>query len=157
MSVLITNQQEKQKLDIEYIHETAQKILDALEYPESELSILITDDLHIAELNQEYLNRKGPTNVIAFPMYDDPADFQAPAWESDSGEPPHLLGDVVVSVETAQKEGQEMGITMMERFTQLLIHGILHLMGYDHEKTEEDAVNMETKTDELWKKVGGEV
>jgi len=157
MSVLITNQQEKHKLDIEYIIETAQKILDALECPESELSILITDDSHIADLNQEYLNRKGPTNVIAFPMYDDPADFQAPALESDSDAPPHLLGDVVISVETAQKEGQEMEITMMERFTQLLIHGILHLIGYDHEKTEEEAVNMETKTDELLKKLRGEV
>ena len=157
MSVMITDQQEMYKLDTEHIRETAQKILDAMEYPESELSILIVADSHIAELNQEYLNRKGPTNVIAFPMYDDPADFQAPAWNSEEDAPPHLLGDVVISMETAQKEGEDMGITMMERFTQLLIHGILHLMGYDHEKTEEDAVKMERKSDELWQNVTGEV
>jgi probable rRNA maturation factor len=62
---------------------------------------------------------------------------------------PELLGDVVISIETAEKEGKSIGISMEERFTQLLVHGILHLFGYDHEKSEQEADKMEKKSDEI--------
>ena len=62
---------------------------------------------------------------------------------------PQLLGDVVISIETAAREGKIAGISMEERFTQLLVHGILHLLGYDHEKTEHESLLMEKKSDEL--------
>lgn len=114
-------------------------ILDALEFPDGELSILILDDEGISELNREYLNRQGPTNVIAFPMLE--GDF------SDIS--PQLLGDVAISVETAEREAGQAGISFDERFTQLLVHGILHLFGYDHENTEEEAARMEEKTNEI--------
>jgi probable rRNA maturation factor len=61
---------------------------------------------------------------------------------------PHLLGDVVISIETAANEGESIGISMEKRFTQLLVHGILHLLGYDHEKTEQRAY-MEKKNNEI--------
>ena len=64
---------------------------------------------------------------------------------------PQLLGDVVISVETAHQEGINAGISMEKRFIQLLIHGILHLFGYDHETTEQEALNMEKKSEELMK------
>jgi probable rRNA maturation factor len=64
---------------------------------------------------------------------------------------PELLGDVVISIETAEKEGKSIGISMEERFTQLLVHGILHLLGYDHETTEQDADKMEKKNEEILK------
>ncbi len=64
---------------------------------------------------------------------------------------PQLLGDVVISVETAYQEGINAGISMEERFIQLLIHGILHLFGYDHETTETEAFKMEKKSEELIK------
>ena len=64
---------------------------------------------------------------------------------------PHLLGDVVISVETAVKEAKSAGNSMEERFTQLLVHGILHLLGYDHEKTEQEAQKMENKSNEILK------
>jgi probable rRNA maturation factor len=64
---------------------------------------------------------------------------------------PELLGDVVISIETAEKEGKSIGISMEERFTQLLVHGILHLLGYDHETTEQDADKMEKKSEEILK------
>jgi probable rRNA maturation factor len=64
---------------------------------------------------------------------------------------PELLGDVVISIETAEKEGKNIGITMEERFTQLLVHGILHLLGYDHEKSEQEADKMEKKSEEILK------
>ncbi len=105
------------------IEQTAQAILDALDFPEGELSILISDDHRIARLNARYLNRNGPTNVIAFPM-------QA---GRSSTVTPHLLGDVVISAETAEREGLAAGIDPERRFFELLVHGVLHLVGYDHE------------------------
>jgi len=67
---------------------------------------------------------------------------------------PQLLGDVVISVETAAKEAQNSGISAEERFTQLLVHGILHLFGYDHETSEEQTHAMQKKSDELLKLLG---
>jgi probable rRNA maturation factor len=64
---------------------------------------------------------------------------------------PQLLGDVAISIETAAKEGQIAGISIEERFTQLLVHGILHLLGYDHEKTKKQADKMEKKSNEILK------
>lgn len=112
-----------------------------MECPDGELSILIVDDHQIALLNQQYLNRKGPTNVIAFPMRE--GDFGNIA--------PHVLGDVVISAETAVKEGSISGIDMEQRLIQLLLHGILHLFGYDHENDENEARIMNRKNDELLK------
>ena len=116
-------------------------ILNALDYHDAELSILIVDDPQIAILNKKYLRRYGPTNVIAFPMRT--GQF--------SNINPKLLGDVVISIETAEKEGKSIGISMEQRFTQLLLHGILHLLGYDHEKSEEEAHKMDKKSDEILK------
>jgi probable rRNA maturation factor len=110
-----------------------------LDSPEGELSILVVDDSEIENLNKDYLNRSGPTNVIAFPMKE--GDF------SDIN--PQLLGDVVISMETAGREALQSGISIEERFAQLLIHGILHLFGFDHEKSEQDARKMEKKSNEL--------
>jgi len=117
----------------------AQVILNALDCPEGELSILIEDDDGIAKLNDKYLHRKGPTNVIAFPMRDS-------AFPENNND---LLGDVVISAETAEREGDYLGTGFNQRFAELLIHGILHLFGYDHEKSEQEADEMESKASEL--------
>lgn len=108
-------------------------------YPDAQLSILIVDDDRIAELNMAYLNHKGPTNVISFPMQEGPF----------AGISPHLLGDVVISADTAHREAVDAGMEMVERFNQLLIHGILHLVGYDHVHSQEEAAVMEQKSEEL--------
>lgn len=110
-----------------------------MECPDGELSILLVDDSRIAELNKAYLGRSGPTNVIAFPMQEGQFD------NINS----YLLGDVVISMETADREGKIGGITTEERFNELLIHGILHLFGFDHEETSEEAEKMEAKEREL--------
>ncbi len=107
--------------------------------PESELSIVVVDDAEIASLNSEYLNHKGPTNVISFPMQE--GEF--------SGVNPGLLGDVVISIDTAEKESRVAGIDIEERVDELLIHGILHLCGYDHVSDEGEAWIMEEKSQEL--------
>ena len=108
-------------------------------YPDAQLSILIVDDDQIAELNLAYLNRAGPTNVIAFPMQEG----------LFAGITPDLLGDVVISADTAQREAVEAGMEMAARFNELLIHGILHLAGYDHGASEAETAIMEQKSDEL--------
>ncbi len=143
MEVLIDNRQNKYRITItlEKIKKTAAAILNVLECPDGELSILIVDDPQIEILNQEYLNRKGPTNVIAFPMR-----------EGDFGDiAPYLLGDVVISAETAYREGEASGTGMEKRFIQLLLHGILHLFGFDHENSKEETRKMEQKSDEILK------
>jgi probable rRNA maturation factor len=93
-----------------------------------ELSILFTDDTHISELNRTYLGREGPTNVMAFPMSDDPV----------SGVTSGMLGDVVISVDTALREARKTSESPGEVICRLLIHGILHLMDYDHERSPQD-------------------
>ncbi len=97
------------------------------------------EDAEIAEYNRTYLNREGPTNVIAFPMRE--GDFTELT--------PYLLGDVVISAETARRESEAAGLTTEERFDQLLVHGILHLFGYDHEQDPAEAGRMESKSGEL--------
>jgi probable rRNA maturation factor len=112
-----------------------------LECPDGELSILIVDDLEIARLNKRHLGRSGPTNVIAFPMREGPFGQISP----------NLLGDVVISIDTAAREAQEASISIESRLDQLLIHGTLHLFGFDHEKTSEQAKAMSAKEEQLLK------
>ena len=139
MGILIDDRQKEYKIVKAKLQKRAQAILNALGSPEGELSILVVDDSEIKTLNKNYLNRSGPTNVIAFPMKE--GDF------SDIN--PQLLGDVVISTETAGREALQSGISTEERFTQLLVHGILHLFGFDHEKSEQDARKMDKKSNEL--------
>ena len=108
-----------------------------------EISLVMTDNNQIQELNKTYRGIDKPTNVLAFPMQEGQFTDITPG----------LLGDVVISCETAQKEADEANITFLERMSQLLIHGILHLMGFDHETSESDAIKMETKGLELLRKL----
>ncbi len=119
----------------------AEKILSVLGCPTSELSIAIVGDRAIRILNREYLGKDRPTNVISFSMQ-----------EGDFGTVnPSLLGDVVISVDTAARESEEAGVTFWERLVFLLMHGILHLTGYDHERSgEEEARRMEAKEQEVF-------
>ena len=104
------------------IRRVVQTILKELNHPDKEIGILFVDDRQIRELNERYLKVNRPTNVISFPM----------AQGEFSEINPQLLGDVVISVETATKEAQESGLSLEEEIAFLLIHGILHLMGHDH-------------------------
>tara|TARA_B100000614_G_scaffold261968_1_gene293468 strand:+ start:2757 stop:3128 length:372 start_codon:yes stop_codon:yes gene_type:complete len=104
-----------------------------------EISIVIMDDPGIKELNATYRGKDTATNVLSFPMQE--GEF--------SDITPGLLGDVVISVDTAAREAQEAGIVLEERMSQLLIHGILHLLGFDHELGDADADKMEEKSLEL--------
>ena len=108
-------------------------------FHDKELSVLLTDDEAIAELNARYLGKAGPTNVLAFPM----------EGVGDPGFHTLLLGDVVVSMDTALRESAETGETLTESLDRLLIHGILHLVGYDHNTSASEAARMEEEEQRL--------
>lgn len=105
-----------------------------------ELSIVLVDDGEITRLNRQYFHRNRPTNVISFPMgAGDPATPHPP-----------ILGDVVISTETAKREAAAVGGGAEEEVLFLLIHGILHLVGYDHEGSPGERKKMEAKEGELF-------
>jgi len=116
-----------------------------LDCPEGELSIVFVDDQRIQQLNRDYRRKDRPTNVLSFSMRE--GEFAQVS--------PELLGDVVISVDTTASEAEKAGISLGAHMTWLLIHGILHLFGFDHEQSELAADEMETRTKELMGKVQG--
>lgn len=112
-------------------------------YPDHELSLLIVDDPQIEIINREYLQHEGPTNVISFAMQE--GEFSQVS--------PFLLGDVVISADTAEKEANLSGISFRQRLIELLIHGMLHLVGFDHEQDEAKTQIMETKSRNLLERI----
>lgn len=103
--------------------------------------MLIVDDAGIRTINRDYLGRDKATNVISFAMQEG----------EGSGVQPGLLGDVVISADTAERDAAEAAIPFESELNFLLLHGILHLLGYDHERgTEEAARRMEEREREIF-------
>jgi probable rRNA maturation factor len=143
MDIQIANRQKRRRVPLTLLQRTARILIDALKRPEAELSVLLVDDRRIAQLNREFLDREGPTNVIAFPMQEGRfAELH-----------PTLLGDVVISVDTAAAEAERAGIAFERRLVELLVHGVLHLCGYDHEHDRAQARRMAAKSRALMKKI----
>jgi probable rRNA maturation factor len=111
-------------LSQEKVRKKAAKILSALGLSDRELSLTLINDRAMAHLNRETFGRRGPTNVIAFPLDDAPSP----------GGPPALLGEVVISLQTTRRQAQEFGWPWQELLDFFLIHGILHLVGFGHEE-----------------------
>jgi len=106
----------------------------------------LIDDQKMARLNETYRGRPSATNVLAFPQR-----------EGEFGDlNPDLLGDVVVSVETATREAKAAGLCLEEVIDRLIVHGILHLVGYDHQAAEADAAAMEAESRRLVDLLAGE-
>jgi probable rRNA maturation factor len=143
MGILISNRQNRKKIPRKILEQTAQAILNDLGYPDHELSLLIVDDPQIEIINREYLQHEGPTNVISFAMQE--GEFSQVS--------PFLLGDVVISADTAENEANLSGISFRQRLIELLIHGMLHLVGFDHEQDEAKAQVMETKSRNLLERI----
>jgi probable rRNA maturation factor len=97
------------------------------------------DDHQIKEINKKYLHRNRPTDVISFSQIEG----------EGTPENAHLLGDVVVSLETAQRQAQDSHTSLQDEVTFLLVHGVLHLLGYDHEGSVSKAREMEEKQRDL--------
>jgi probable rRNA maturation factor len=143
MNIHIANHQRRHRIGLRRIRGAAQTLLNALKHPDAELSLLFVGDRRIAELNRAFLGREGPTNVIAFPMRSGRFGHLSP----------NLLGDVVISVDTAHREAIRAGLEMEARLTQLMVHGVLHLCGYDHEHDRREARRMNAKSRWLVKQI----
>jgi len=127
IEVIIKDLQKKFELDRKSTKELINNILIS-ENPEAddiEVSLVFTDDSHIEKLNKQYLGREGPTDVISFYLDDE---------RTPDGK--LILGDIVISVDTAERQAQEQGHSFPEELETLIVHGMLHLLGYDHEKKE---------------------
>lgn len=145
MKIALVNRQRALKIQTLKVKAAAAKILSVLGCTSSELVISIVGDRTIRALNREYLNKDRPTNVISFSMQE--GEFSS----LSTG----LLGDVVISAATAAREAEEAGISFHERLIFLLLHGILHLTGYDHERSgEAEAVRMEAREHEIFECLG---
>lgn len=119
----------------------AAAVLEILGYPDCELAVTIVGDRSIRAINCQYLGKDRPTNVISFALNE--GEF--------SGLNPDVLGDVVISAATTAREAAEGDIPFFERLAFLLLHGILHLVGFDHERSGSDAATrMEAKEREIF-------
>ena len=134
------------------IQSLAKKILNASECShelaeEVELSILFTDNAEVQQLNKEYRGKDKPTDVLSFSMSEGESPIASPS-----------LGDVVISVPIAVEQAVEYQVTTEQELLRLLIHGILHLLGYDHEDVPElEVVRMQTQEDKLQAELEEEV
>ena len=107
----------------------AQKLLHATGRTNSELSILLTDDAHIRELNRTHRGKDKATDVLSFP----------PSPSSGQANEEKFLGDIVISVDTARRQAAGYDAPLQNEINRLLIHGVLHVLGHDHHEPAERA------------------
>ena len=139
MPVFISDDQRERFVDCELLKIQGRNILFFLGCGNQELSVLLTDDKKIRKLNKKYRGQDRATDVLSFPQN-----------EGEENEPDyHLMGDVVISTVTAKRQASQHGLSLEEEIVLLLIHGILHLLGFNHERSEE-ACHMKKKTRELF-------
>ncbi len=103
----------------------------------SGVSILLTDDPEIREINRQWLGRDRPTDVISFGQ------------PEEGPFPPDFLGDIVISIDTAKKNADKLGLSLDQEIARLLAHGMLHLLGYEHVRGGRQARRMKEMEDRL--------
>lgn len=138
MSVLVSDQRESPQPaapSLERIEALAAEVLAAEDASGQELSVTLVDDEQIAQLHLDYMDIPGPTDVISFPL-------------SDPEDPIPILGEVVVSVDTAAREAEERGLSLEEELLRYVVHGTLHLLGYDDHE-EQERIEMHARQEEL--------
>lgn len=121
-------------LDQTYAKATAD--YNRAESAEAELSIVFTCDREVQLLNRDYRHKDSPTNVLSFASFEG-AEALAAAFDLSSGVrgecgPPVMLGDIFIAYETCEREAKAQGKTMINHVAHLMVHGLLHLLGYDH-------------------------
>ena len=143
MKILIKNQQKIKNVNQKKIERIIKKVLQNLKVDEeTEISVLFTDDKFIRTLNNKYRGIDKPTDVLSFSLQE--GAIKSPEVESDK-----LLGDIIISVETAQKQADNLNHSMEKELTVLLIHGLLHLTGYDHEEDKDYKIMREKESEIL--------
>ncbi len=127
------------RVDLKLLRSRARCILRALGHGRSELSIALLDDAGMAQLNGEWRGRSKSTDVLSFSLIEG----------EQSRYRGEMLGDVVIGIETAARQARQRHRALDEEMSRLLIHGVLHLLGHDHENVEERRV-MRAQERRLW-------
>src|SRR5688572_27086949 len=141
---------EQTEVDVDLLHwvRLARFVLSEEKVPEeADLSVIFVDEQAITDLNERFLGGTGPTDVLAFPMDDDVVlggrqpdqGGRGPGSPSEPGDPPVVLGDVVVCPRIASRQAEERGHPEAEELALLVVHGVLHLLNYDHAEERESA------------------
>jgi probable rRNA maturation factor len=125
MKIQIENKQKLLKIEKQKLRGTVKLLLEHLDCRTKEVCVSLVDDVAIQQLNNLYLGKNKPTNVLSFSLQE--GEY--------SGINPDILGDIVISVETAIRDSAKGGWTCLREIDFLIIHGLLHLLGYNHEKT----------------------
>lgn len=125
-------------LTYEFFTKVAESVFNELDMQDNqyEISLLLTDDETIKQLNKEYRNKDKSTDVLSFPMEDE-----------------IMLGDIAISVDTAKRQAEEAEINLDRETAFLFIHGLLHLLEYDHETSQEDEAEMFALQEKILKKL----
>jgi probable rRNA maturation factor len=150
MSVFMANEQ-SEPVDLTELRELAELVVSEEGYPEAtEVTVLLVDENEMAGYNRRFLKRDGPTDVLAFPV-----EHLIPGVipEHDPHGPPLVIGDVLVAPSYVKRQAGEYGVTFGDEMALMVIHGILHLIGYDHVE-DADAERMEQRERDLLAKTG---
>jgi probable rRNA maturation factor len=123
---------------------------------EAELSMLFVDEKSMSDLNERFLGREGPTDVLAFPMDDELIESgrqpdqggRGPGSPAEPSDAPILVGDVVICPKVAERQAHDHLVPLEDEMALLVVHGVLHLLGFDHED-EDEAEAMERREREL--------
>lgn len=132
MPVTVLSRRRCAGVSVTAVRSDARRLLDALDESPAELTVSLVDDSEIHRLNRAYRGADRPTDVLAFAMREGP---RVP------GDAP-VLGDVVISLDTAARQARRRGVALAVEVRTLLIHGVLHLLGYDHEGSAAEARRM---------------
>jgi probable rRNA maturation factor len=130
---MILNRQKKVPLAEQPLTEFLDRILREVNFAKTEVSIAFVSDAEIAKWNQNYRNKKGPTDVLSFPALSKRHAKRKPNARVPAKSSGGFLGDIAIAPETAQRYARENGRTLDDEIRILMLHGVLHLMGYDHE------------------------
>jgi probable rRNA maturation factor len=123
------------------IKKIAEVTAERLDIRNAFITIIVTDDAYIRNINREFRGLNEPTDVISFSNRENPFPEIDPSQEE--------IGDIYLSLERAERQSLEYRETLLDEVKRLVIHGILHLIGYDHERSDEDEVLMLQKEDEI--------
>lgn len=136
VTIHITNETDA-PVDQEWLASIAGAVLEVEGYPSpTEVHLLLVSDDDIAAQNREFLGREGPTDVLSFPL-ESLTPGQPPAPASDG--PPLYLGDVVIAPDHVRRQAEELEVDFESELALMVVHGVLHMMGYDHESDSEAA------------------
>ena len=152
-TIYSNNDQSKIELTAQLRNTVKKAINAALDYQEIdfpvEISLTFTDNERIHELNKEYRGKDAPTDVLSFPMFEN-GEIEY----DDESDEPCAIGDIVISLEKAVEQAEEYGHSLEREAAFLAVHSVLHLLGFDHEVSEEDDEYMKESAEEILSSIG---